>query len=88
MANQRDKDKVKVQTWVSKKDKAALEKVIKAKGYSTLADYLAAVANGSVKIILLASILSWLLTGDPTPGAMLAVQCIGTAGSPILCLDS
>lgn len=44
-----------------------------------LSNWLEQLIKNLTIFILLASLLSWLLTGDPIPGAMLAFQAIGTA---------
>lgn len=54
MPNKRDANKIRVQTWVTKEDKRALEQMAKDKGYDTLADFLSAIAKGTEKLILLA----------------------------------
>jgi len=50
MANQRSKDKVKVQTYLHKDDERLLREAAKAHGYSNLAEFFQAVARGAVKV--------------------------------------
>lgn len=50
MANQRSKDKVKVQTYLHKDDEKLLREVAKKNGYSNLAEFFQAVARGAVKV--------------------------------------
>lgn len=50
MANQRSKDKVKVQTYLHKDDEKLLREAAKANGYANLAEFLQAVARGAVKV--------------------------------------
>ncbi len=50
MANQRSKDKVKVQTYLHKDDEKLLREAAKAHGYSNLAEFFQAVARGAVKV--------------------------------------
>ena len=46
MANQRSKDKVKVQTYLHKDDEKLLREAAKTHGYSNLAEFFQAVARG------------------------------------------
>ncbi len=64
MPNKRDPNKIRVQTWVSREDKKALEQMAKDKGYDTLADFLSAIAKGAVKLILFASLARWPFHGS------------------------
>lgn len=50
MANQRSKDKEKVQTYLHKDDAKKLREAMKTHGYSNLAEFFQAVARGSVKV--------------------------------------
>lgn len=50
MANQRSKDKVKVQTYLHKDDEKLLREAAKSNGYANLADFLQAVARGVVRV--------------------------------------
>lgn len=61
MTNKRDPNKIRVQTWVTKEDKRALEKIAKDKGYSNLAEFLSAIAAGTVKLMLLVGVGRWML---------------------------
>jgi hypothetical protein len=49
MANQRSKDKVKVQTYLHKDDDKRLREAAKSHGYSNLAEFFQAIARGAVK---------------------------------------
>jgi hypothetical protein len=79
MANSRDKGKKMIGFWATEAEKKALQAEAKRRGYSNLAEFLRAIASGSIKVILLAALASWFLMGDPLPGAWLVVQAIGTA---------
>lgn len=50
MANQRSKDKVKVQTYLHKDDEKLLREAAKQHGYKNLAEFFQAVARGAVKV--------------------------------------
>jgi len=50
MANQRSKDKVKVQTYLHKEDEKLLRETAKSHGYKNLAEFFQAVAHGVVKV--------------------------------------
>lgn len=65
MPNKRDPNKIRVQTWVTKEDKRALEKIAKDKGYSNLAEFLSAIAAGTVKLMLLVGVGRWMLGATP-----------------------
>lgn len=50
MANQRSKDKIKVQTYLHKDDEKLLREAAKARGYPNLAEFLQAVARESINV--------------------------------------
>jgi len=50
MANQRSKDKVKVQTYLHKDDDKLLREAAKRHGYSNLAEFFQAIARDAVKV--------------------------------------
>jgi len=50
VANQRHRDKVKVQTYLHKTDALLLRETVKTLGFANLADFLRAVARGAVKV--------------------------------------
>lgn len=50
MANQRSKDKIKVQTYLHKDDEKLLRETAKSHGYKNLAEFFQAVARGAVKV--------------------------------------
>jgi hypothetical protein len=70
MPNKRDPNKIRVQTWVSKEDKKALEALAKEKGYSNLADFLTAVARGIIKLMLMTSLVRYPMKNSTAPAVV------------------
>lgn len=80
MPNKRDPNKIKVQTWMSKADKAALEKVAKEKGFLNLADFLAAIAKGLFKLALIDALVRFAFSFDPVSSLLGGVCDAATIG--------
>ena len=70
MANQRSKDKVKVQSYLHKDDERLLREHAKKLGYANLADFFQAVARGAVQVppAIKALVLSALGAGAEQSG--------------------
>lgn len=68
MANQRDKDKKLIGFYATTAERAAIKEEAKKRGYSSVAEFLRAVAKGEIKpaafIIGLAA--AWMVAGQPS----------------------
>lgn len=79
MANQRSKDKVKVQTYLHKDDEKLLREAAKSHGYANLADFLQAVARGAVRVAPHVKALALAAMGTQSGGCLAFILAIPAA---------